>query len=928
MMYVGKSKAVAAVFVAATVVAAGAVALVPQMAQGQAQRHSESLQPGNNDENSDVLPAFPGAEGYGARSVGGRGGRVIKVTTLDSSGPGSLQWACDQPGPRIIVFDVSGVIVPPNVSKGRRYLALRHSNVTIAGQTAPGAGITIAGQISAYRGTDEKPLHDVVLRFLRVRPIVAEDTGRNVRGMELTNSEDIVVDHVSACWSIDDCFDLYVANRATVQWCTAEESGIWLEGGDEPHNFGMITGYDGPRPISVHHTLLANHRERTPLCGSYPTDFRNNVIYNSGEGMSFLVFDRYADEHRMNIVGNYSKAGPGGIIGVRVYKPPYTVGQGRIGSYHKDAGHFYLDGNLMPWQGGYVEPWRDGPHVMSNVVEQEFPMAPVTTDTAEDAYQLVAAQAGCLPRDAVSRRTIREMQTGTGSWGHHHPAGGLMEGLSPGTAPPDADNDGMPDAWETAHGLDPNNPSDAQRIVPRGASPGDRHAGYTFIEFYVDERADLLVAEAVTRARLDPEPDTPWDKPADGLSPMAMAHDSIDEMLAAIRDQNMARQNSPDLRVRENTHAAWFAVQQLSRMGAKARPAVPALVEMLRADDRRTAAFAAWALGAIGPDAAEAVPALAAVIEKDWKAPYAKWTFSPVPFAAWALGRIGTDRDEAVEALAEAASGQVHVLAVDPALFALRQTGAKAAGALDVLLEQIDRTHAPEALANVGTAAVPRLIELLGDGHVEKRLGALKALGLIGPGAKPAVPGVIERLGDEHPWVRARAAWALGRIDPGSAVVCAAVAAAMNDADTNVRYQAAGALAKCDASNEALGALERALLKDRRNEVRAAAAAALGRLGAAAVDVLTRGALQTDNAFVRKHCARALGHSDAGHQAVDALAQVLADADPEVRREAVWALALIGPPGKPARAALKKALGDEDYVVRFAAAEATKRIER
>ncbi len=126
------------------------------------------------------LPAFPGAEGFGAAAVGGRGGKVIHVTTLAGSGPGSLQAACDVEGPRIVVFDVSGVIVPPNVDKGRRFLAIRHSNITIAGQTAPGAGITINGMITGYGGPRAITVHHTLLANHRERtpPSAARRRGR------------------------------------------------------------------------------------------------------------------------------------------------------------------------------------------------------------------------------------------------------------------------------------------------------------------------------------------------------------------------------------------------------------------------------------------------------------------------------------------------------------------------------------------------------------------------------------------------------------------------------------------------------------------------------------------------------------------------------------------------------------------------------
>ena len=867
------------------------------------------------------LPAFPGAEGFGAVSVGGRGGKIIKVTTLKSDGPGSLQWALDQQGPRIIVFDVSGAIIPPNVSKGRRFLAVAHSNVTIAGQTAPGAGITIQGQISTLRGTREKPLHDIIIRFLRIRPSVAKDSGRNVRALEFSNSDRIIVDHVSGSWSIDDCFDLYVCSNASVQWCNAEESDIWLEGGDEPHNFGMITGYGGPRPLTVHHTLLAHHRERTPLTGSFPVDFRNNVLYNCG-GMIHLIRSSYAKQHSMNIVGNYAKAGPAGIIGVRIYRPPHTAARGGVGPYRKGIGRYYLDGNYMDDLGGYVEPWTA--KKMKNVVDRELPgYPPVTTHTADQARDLVIAAGGCLPRDAVSRRTIREMLLGTGSWGRHGPAGGLMEGLTPGTPRPDADEDGLPDEWETAHGLDPKDPADANKTVPKGASKADRHSGYTYIEFYVNETADTLVAEALARARLEPLIPKDGGFRADGLSPMAEHHATIASMIQAFKDQNMTRQASKERRTRENTAAAWLAVQQLSRPREDAKDAVPELVKLLGGDDRRTATFAAWALGAIGPAAKDAAPALIRAMQKDWGAKHTKWTWCPAGFAAWALGRIGYDAKAAVPALAKLLAAGKHPWATGPALWALSRMGPAAEPAIPVLLRHVAAPHAAEALAGLGAPAVPGLRKALADLRPRNVIGALRALGAMDARAAAAAPDVRKHLGHKDPQVRVRAVWALARIEPEQENALPALIKALGDGHTAVRYQAAEGLVRWGwAGKAAVPPLTKVLEGDPRREVRAAAARALSTVRPEGHAALLKALAGSKSPFVRGCAARAL----AGQSAADAaFVRALADLDAGVRREAAWALGLRGAGSKDAVAALRKALDDPDYVVRTAAAAALRR---
>jgi alpha-tubulin suppressor-like RCC1 family protein len=158
-------------------------------------------------------------------------------------------------------------------------------------------------------------------------------------------------------------------------------------------------------------------------------------------------------------------------------------------------------------------------------VAEPWPVAPVTTHDAKEAYRLVLAQSGCLPRDAVSKRTFREVRTGAGYWGRFVPEGGLMEGLTPGKAAPDADNDGMPDGWEKAHGLDPNDATDAVRTVPAGASENDRHKGYTYIEFYINERAEELIAQALADAEAAKDEPTSRPAPECPAAPAEIAED-------------------------------------------------------------------------------------------------------------------------------------------------------------------------------------------------------------------------------------------------------------------------------------------------------------------------------------------------------------------------------------------------------------------
>jgi len=448
------------------------------------------------------LPAFPGAEGFGAASTGGRGGKVLKVTNLNTSGPGSMQWACQQKGARIVVFDVSGVIDGD--------VTLGDGQITIAGQTAPGAGITINGMLRKPYSNWDKPkddparliYHDITVRFLRCRP--KGPRGSNGDCVQIGDADRLILDHLSVSWGSDENIDLCASRDITVQWCAIEESDQRRNPDSPPggHNFGMIMGYEG-KDATVHHNLFAHQANRTPLCGLDVLDHRNNVIYDCGIGLSWhppRMNRRHPGEpFRANLVGDYFMDGP---TKPKVADPSTFV----AALIHAKYAKLFAEGNYFDWAGGYGDPWelcKKFRGVMDGnppKAEQAFEAAPVTTQKAADAQKAVLAQAGCLPRDAVSRRTIQEVRTKTGAWGRHDPEGGLMAGLRPSEALADADGDGMPDAWETARGLDPKDPADATKIVPAGASENDRHKGYTYIEFYVNDVADRLIAAAVAES--------------------------------------------------------------------------------------------------------------------------------------------------------------------------------------------------------------------------------------------------------------------------------------------------------------------------------------------------------------------------------------------------------------------------------------------
>jgi len=429
----------------------------------------------SGEDKTTELPAFPGAEGYGAVSIGGRGGKVIKVTTLEGNGPGSLPWAITQDYPRIIVFEVSGVI------RGYRRMNATCSRMTIAGQTAPGAGITIAGGgefiIGNYKG---KKTSDYIVRFIRMRP---NHHGRHTSGgdgIRVNDCNRVILDHVSTSWSTDEAIQF--SGGGTLQWSACEGADISWEG-HHCHNYGPYF-YAWRQPQSLHHTLIAHSSERCPAQSNTPfLDMRNVVVYNSTHG---------AQLGNSNAINNYLKEGPGGPQHMRPNLPLTRTACPSIKQHRK--GKVFASGNVLkPLQGPLKK--------LKGTGTKPHPAPKVTTHSAEEAYDLVMAHAGCLPRDVVSRKVFKEVRTGTGFMGAYMPENSLMDGLTPGKPKPDTDNDGMPDEWEKAHGLDPNDPADSNKTVPAGASKNDRHKGYTYIEYYINECADKLIEEAIAEYR-------------------------------------------------------------------------------------------------------------------------------------------------------------------------------------------------------------------------------------------------------------------------------------------------------------------------------------------------------------------------------------------------------------------------------------------
>jgi len=397
------------------------------------------------------LAAFPGAEGWGSETPGGRGGRVLVVTTLDWSGPGSFSEALYTPEPRIIVFAVSGVIEVPLDSGS---LGAEHSYVTIAGQTSPGGVTFVGGGITL--GNYHTDFHDGVFRFMRIRGHDAYDN------VSLSEAHHLVFDHCDFSGGEDEALDITFGHDITVQWSTIANSG------PNGQRYGFLLAYPPTEKISFHHNLGAHHVNR---CGPHihwaeegasaegaQIDIRNNVFYDCGFEQLLSITDPEAGELHFNLVGNFGKAGPATPASDSVAM--ITMGAHPI----YEADNVY-DGNPV------FHPWSE-----PVLIDEPHEAPPVTTTDSGTAYTEVLAGVGAWPRDDMSLRTIGDVQAGTGELGLVDDP--LIESGPPPA--PDGDADGMPDAWEGSHGLDPASDDSADD------ADGD---GWTNIEEYLHDRA-------------------------------------------------------------------------------------------------------------------------------------------------------------------------------------------------------------------------------------------------------------------------------------------------------------------------------------------------------------------------------------------------------------------------------------------------------
>ena len=444
------------------------------------------------------FPAFPGAEGAGACARGGRGGRVLKVTRLDDTGSdtkvGTLRWALRQSGPRIVVFDIGGTIelIEP--------IYVVSPYLTIAGQTAPGGGITVKNYQLVI------VTHDVVVRYIRFRP--GDEQGLDeIHGLSIGNyprsftdydrmGHDIIIDHCSLSWAADDTLNIWNMKpeinrieKITVQWSIVSEALNRLsKPGGSPQGLAMVMGPgDSVTNISIHHNLFAHNLTRNPRISGGRHEVINNIFYNNTLDTK-LTTDKA--KTFLNYVGNYAIDGPSTyayrhmlcVAPDDTIGPPYTT--------YRYEPEIFVQGNMgrfrtLPTDDEWsiVGQGLYGPSDPANPSWQRstahsMPGIPVTIQSYQEAYIDVLAKAGAsLVRDAVDERVSNEVRDRTGRQiGSQDEVGGWPN-LAAGNPPTDTDHDGMPDDWETQRGLDPS----------QDDSAGDRDGdGYTNIEEYIN----------------------------------------------------------------------------------------------------------------------------------------------------------------------------------------------------------------------------------------------------------------------------------------------------------------------------------------------------------------------------------------------------------------------------------------------------------
>ncbi|WNO54198.1 pectate lyase [Stakelama saccharophila] len=407
-------------------------------------------------------PAFPGATGFGAGAKGGRGGRIIMVDTLADSGPGSFRACVGAEGPRVCVFRVAGVIRftgrPPVIS---------NPYLTIAGQTAPGGGITLAhaGGANGLTPLLIKQSHDIVVRHIRVRNDRIGANREAEDSITIENSRNVIIDHVSASWARDELVNPYGDNNdITISW------SIFAEGIPK-HDKCALLGSDpeGPQQVSFLNNLCAHNGDRNPDVNFVPNscvEVVNNVLYDASSQFT-EIWESYGGSP-VSVVGNVMRKGPS--------TADHAVGIDREELGSKGDAKIYIFANRFDGKFQHIAPDIKAAAVPS-------PPCPLTVRpmSADAAYDAVLARAGAFPRDGVDARIVQEVRDRTGHIVHE-----------PGAIPPvatarpyaDSDGDGMADEWEDAHG------TNAARPDSWSDADGD---GVPSLEAFLADLSDRLI---------------------------------------------------------------------------------------------------------------------------------------------------------------------------------------------------------------------------------------------------------------------------------------------------------------------------------------------------------------------------------------------------------------------------------------------------
>lgn len=535
-------------------------------------------------------PAFPGAEGHGRYVTGGRGGKVIHVTNLNDSGTGSLRWALSQSGTKTIVFDVSGYIdlkSQLNVS----------SNTTIAGQTAPGDGITLR-YYTLYFGKCD----NVIVRFIRCRRSQVKDVNDGADATWGRNRKNIIIDHCSFSWSIDEVASFYDNRNFTMQWCNITE-GLNAGHTKGDHSYGGIWG---GKNASFHHNFISHVNNRAPRFNGarynwngYDTnlyensiqaervDFRNCVMYNWGSGNG--CYGGPGGGY-INMVNNYYKAGPGTSNKTRVTQVSVSdATNGGDNPFPGYASRYYINGNYVTaasspenydWNGvkfdsglytingekyiadpnhyygenqTYVKN-TSGVDCIRLKLDEPIDAGEVTTHKAQTAFEKVLKYCGAsFVRDACDERYAEEAENGTTTFkGAIVKRAGILDVINDpeGTEDPntasyptlreeqrpadfDSDGDGIPDEWEIANGLNPSNDSDGNAYTI------DTKGYYTNIEVYLNSIVEDIMKGGNADAEDAVDEYYPTYKSTSGIKGINSSSEAIKTTYTTISGQNI-----------------------------------------------------------------------------------------------------------------------------------------------------------------------------------------------------------------------------------------------------------------------------------------------------------------------------------------------------------------------------------------------------